>query len=224
MTGTNIRSAVRDLAGVSSGYSELTDTQIDRYVDEAMLIAAYEAAPMALRVSYSQNSVSGTHTYNAYSSVVLFVTAVKANGQPLALVDEDGLDLMSPNWENSASSATQHYATITGHSTGILQVRVWPTPNYSTANAIVIRSIVEPTSLGTIATGEVVQFPEYLHHAFCKYAAYRHLLCQSEEADATKLAAYKTDWEASKSLYVTLEQDNNSVQSRRASGQRGSRL
>lgn len=223
MTGTTIRSAVRDLAGVSSTYPELSDTHVDRYVDEAMLMAAYEAAPMALRVSYSQTSSSGTHTYAAYTSVVVFVTAVKANGKACQLIDEDNLDVIAPAWESAATSAVQTHAIITGQSSGILQVRLWPTPNYTTANAVIIRSIKQPTSLATVATGEVDEFPDFLHHGFVKYAAYRHLLCQAEEADQSKLAAYKADWDASKALYVALEQDNNSVQSRRAQSQRSVR-
>jgi len=222
LTADAIRDAVRNLCGVSSTYADLTDANIHSYVHEAMLLAAYEAAPMALRVAYAQNSVDGTHTYAAYTAPVLFVASAKANGQPVPLIDQDQLDNIAPNWEATTKAAAQKYAVIADHTSGILNVRFWPTPNYSTANAIVIRSIKEPTAPS--GTSEITEFPEFLHHGFVKYAAYRHLLNQTETgSNDNKHLACKTDWEQAKLLYVQFEQDNNSVQSRRAMAQRVAR-
>ena len=222
MTADAIRDAVRNLCGVSSTYADLTDANIHSYVHEAMLIAAYEAAPLALRVAYSQTSTSGTATYPVYTSPVLFVVSVKANGEPLPVVDAEQMDTFAKAWEATSAAAVQQYAVISGATNGILNVTLWPKPNYTTADAVVTRCIKEPTAPS--GTSEITEFPEFLHHGFVKYASYRHLLNQTETgANPDKHVACKTDWETAKTLYVQLEQDNQTVMSRRAVAQRASR-
>lgn len=208
MTGDALRQAVRDLVGVgnAAAYPRLTDANINAYVDVAMNRLAIKAEPLSLQSSYTTTLTAADSTYEL-SSVALRIYTVSIVGQSRALMPISYAELERdyPTWRD-AEGTSSHYIIEGVNASGAFALKLWPTPPATVSNGLVVRFLAEPTSLGSISSGEVVQWPEYVQDGFACYAAFRTIIRFTERGVADpRAAAIKNEWDNAAALFLEQE-------------------
>ena len=210
MTGDALRDTVRELVGVGNvaAYPRLTDTNINRAVDSAMHRLAVKTEPVALQTSYAQNLTAADATYEIDAVALRIYTVYCSESQGALLpISYAELERDWPDWRDASGTPT-HYVIEGVNATGAFKLRLVPAPTTTTTSGsgLVVRYLAEPTSLASISSGEIVQWPEFVHDGFACYAAWRTILRFTERGIADpRAAAIKADWDDAAALFVEQE-------------------
>ena len=165
MTGDSLRSTVRDLVGVgnATAYPRLTDANINAYVNRAMHQLAAKAEPLALQAYNTQHITAADSTYEL-GSVAFRIFAVNfgvATVRALKPITFGELDTQFPGWQATGNLEPTHYVVEGVNASGYMKLRLWPTPPDSITNGLTVRYLATPTSLASITSGAVTEWPEY---------------------------------------------------------------
>lgn len=208
MTGDSLRSTVRDLVGVgdATAYPRLTDANINAYVNRAMHQLAVKAEPLALQATYTQSIAAADSTYEL-NAVALRIMSVNVSGVPLKPISFAELDQQYPGWSVSGNTTPSHYVIEGVNSSGYMKLKLWPTPPAAISSGLEVRFLAAPTSLTTITTGVLTEWPEYVCDGFACFAAWRCIIRFSERGVADPRAgAIKGEWDEAAALFIEQEQ------------------
>lgn len=211
MTGDSLRSTVRDLVGVgnATAYPRLTDANINAYVNRAMHQLAAKAEPLALQAYNTQHITAADSTYEL-GSVAFRIFAVNfgvATVRALKPITFGELDTQFPGWQATGNLESTHYVIEGVNASGYMKLRLWPTPPDSINSGLTVRYLATPTSLASITSGAVTEWPEYVCDGFACYAAWRTVLRFSERGVSDpRAAAMKSEWDEAAALFIEQEQ------------------
>lgn len=220
MTGTALIALVRDLLGVPSDYSRLTDAEITSHVSEGAHILAEEGMAMDLRATATKTTTASQATLviTGVTNIVRILWVKDTSNDRLVLpVDQDARELQDAS--QGGTGQPLNWSLDSKDSSKVWTLRLHPTPD--DAYDLSIRYVVEPTD---ISGSEITQFPFHMQHGLAHFAAWRHLLKLSENVTDDRRNEMRQEWEYHKNLYLRMASSTNPLgerQSQTAEIQRG---